>query len=61
MQNFRLETIRMKIAEAKGTIDIEEMHDLQEKVQILNEELSRVQDNKNQLEQQLKFTEVDVN
>lgn len=51
----------MKIAEAKGTVDIEEMHDLQEKLRTLNEELSRVEDNKNQLEQQLRLTEVDVN
>lgn len=50
----------MKIAEAKGTVDIQEMHNLKEKLQTLNEQLSQAYDNKQQLEKQLKLTEVCV-
>lgn len=48
----------MKIAEAEGTVDIQEMHNLKEKLQTLNEQLSQAHDNKQQLEKQLKLTEV---
>lgn len=48
----------MKIAEAEGTTDIQEMHNLKDKLQTLNEQLSQAYDNKQQLEKQLKLTEV---
>lgn len=55
-----METIRTKISEAEGTVDVEELHDLQEKLNTLNDELSRVKDNRHQLEKQLKSTEVSI-
>lgn len=52
--------IRMKIAEAKGTVDVEEMHDLQEKLQMCNKELSQAKDDQLQLQKRLKSTEVRI-
>lgn len=50
----------MKISEAEGTVDIEEMHNLQERLQMLNGELSQAKDYKQQLEKHLKSAEVSV-
>lgn len=50
----------MKIAEAEGTVSSEEMHNLQEKIQILNKELSQAKDDQLQLQKRLKSTEVGV-
>ncbi|XP_022180530.1 coiled-coil domain-containing protein 39-like isoform X1 [Myzus persicae] len=55
--SFQLETIRIGIAEAKGTTDIEEMKVMQEKLQKCNEELRQAIDHQHQLEKQLKSTE----
>lgn len=53
--------IRIKISEAQGTVNVEELHNLQEQLQVLNEELNMSNDNKNYLEKQLKSIEVSVN
>lgn len=52
--------IRIKITEAEGTVNIEEMRQLQEKLQTLKEELSQTTDYQHQLEKQLKSTEVSI-
>lgn len=52
--------IHIKISEAQGTVNVEELHNLQEKLQVLNEELNIAKDNKNHLEKQLKSVEVRV-
>lgn len=54
-----MEAIHIKI-ESKGTVDKCEMPKLQEKLQVVNEELSRLKQNKSHLEKQLKSTEVCV-
>lgn len=55
-----MERIRLKISEAEGTVDIEEMHNLQEKLDMLNGELSQANDHQHQLEKHLKAAEVSV-
>lgn len=55
-----METLRIKIAEIKGSVNTEEMHDLQEKLKTLNEELNRTEENQRNLENQLKSVEVSV-
>ncbi|VVC43706.1 Hypothetical protein CINCED_3A017141 [Cinara cedri] len=55
--SFQLEMVRIKIDEAKGTVDIEEMHRLRDELETLNRELSHVKDEQNQLEKQLKSSE----
>lgn len=50
----------MKIAEVEGTVSTEEMHDLQEKLQVLNKELNEAKDDQIQLQKRLKSTEVGV-
>lgn len=48
----------MQIAEAQGIVNVEEMHSLQEKLQVLNEDLATAQEKKHLLEKQLKSIEV---
>lgn len=50
--------VRIKMSEVQGTMNIEETHKLQDKLQTLNEELSQAKKNQHQLEKQLKSTEV---
>lgn len=50
--------VRIKIGEVEGTVDIEEMHDLQQKLQMLNKELSQAKDDQLQLQKRIKSSEV---
>lgn len=52
--------VRIKIDEVNGTVDTEEMHRLQEQLEILNRELSCIYEERNQLEKQLKSAEVGI-
>lgn len=53
--------VRIQITEIQGTMNIDEMRQLQDKLKILNEELSQAKDNQHLLEKQLKSTEVSAN
>lgn len=57
-QSFQLETIHIKIAEVEGTVDTGEIDNLQDKLQMLNEELQQAKYEKHKLEKQLKSLDV---
>lgn len=52
--------VRIKIDEANGIVDTEETHRLQEQLETLNRKLSRANDERNQLDKQLKSAEVGI-
>ncbi|VVC44037.1 Hypothetical protein CINCED_3A009069 [Cinara cedri] len=55
--SYRLETIRTKMSEAKGTVDVKEMEELQEVLQTVNNELTQTINEQSQLKKQLKSAE----
>lgn len=50
--------VRIQIDKANGVVDIEETHRLQEQLETLNRKLSCANDERNQLDKQLKSAEV---
>lgn len=58
LKNYKLENIHVKMSETKGTVDVEEMENLQAMSQALNEELTRVTNEQTQLKKHLKSAEV---
>lgn len=57
---MQLERINKKIAEVEGTVDSNMMQNLQNKMQVLNEELQQAKNEKPKLEKQLKSLDVSV-
>ncbi|XP_025423908.1 coiled-coil domain-containing protein 39-like isoform X2 [Sipha flava] len=55
--SFQLETLRINCAKIKGSVNLEEMHDFQEKLKTRKEELYRIEENQRQLVNQLKSVE----
>ncbi|XP_050422642.1 coiled-coil domain-containing protein 39-like [Adelges cooleyi] len=58
--SFQLELICNKVAEAQGSVDLEVMHELQDQLYRLNEELNHATDYRNQLDKQLKATDCET-